>query len=340
MLQVKEITEKTQWESFLTSLSHYPFFQSWNWGEVQENLGNQILRLGLFEDKEIIGVLQVVDVKAKRGRYIYLRQGPVLKKVTKESFGILLDYVKDVAKKRNAAFIRLSRFPKENFSVEYIQSLGFKNSALKYSEASVCWVLDISTSEEELLKNMRKSHRYLIRKSQTTESLTITSSIEVKDLKKFLPLYKSLSQKKHFVAHAGVTEEFTSFAKETQEVLFLAHYENKIIAGAIIAFVGDTAIYRHAMSDKRYNNIPASYALQWEAIKEAKKRGNHFYNFWGIAPPESSKAHPWQGFTLFKTGFGGEYEYFLPTMDLPLGLSYWKTHAIDFISTKRKEWGM
>jgi lipid II:glycine glycyltransferase (peptidoglycan interpeptide bridge formation enzyme) len=244
-----------------------------------------------------------------------------------------------LAKLRKASFLRLSRFPKEYVPLEKLQKLGFRQSGLKYSEATVCWVLDISKPEEELLKNMRKSHRYLIKKSQTT-GLTITQSTSVNNLEKFLPLYKSLSQTKHFVAHSGVTEEFEGFAKDNQEVLFLAYFEGKVIAGAIIAFVGDMAIYRHAMSDKQYNNIPASYALQWEAIKEAKKRGIRFYNFWGIAPPESDKKHPWQGFTLFKTGFGGEYEFFLPTLDFPLALSYWKTHAIDIVSTKRKELGI
>ncbi|GAI33015.1 unnamed protein product, partial [marine sediment metagenome] len=34
---------------------------------------------------------------------------------------------------------------------------------------------------------------------------------------------------------------------------------------------------------------PASYLLQWEAIKEAKNRGCKLYNFWGIAEIESKK---------------------------------------------------
>ena len=165
--------------------------------------------------------------------------------------------------------------------------------------------------------------------------IEIIKTTDKKYLPEFLALYKDLSKRKHFIAHKEVEQEFAIFSKDNQVMLFLAKYNGKIIAGAMIDFVGNIAIYHHGASGYEYRNIPAAYVLQWEAILEAKKRGKIIYNFWGIAP-ENAKHHPWQGITLFKTGFGGAREFYIPTMDLPLNITYWKNYAIDWISKIRK----
>ena len=82
------------------------------------------------------------------------------------------------------------------------------------------------------------------------------------------------------------------------------------------------------------SKIPASYLLQWEAIKEAQRRGCHLYNFWGIAPINDNceimnKKHPWAGLSLFKMGFGGEPKQYVKTQDLPLSKKYWLTYLFE-----------
>jgi len=198
----------------------------------------------------------------------------------------------------------------------------------------MCSILDIRKSEEELLKNMRKSHRYLIKKA-TVFNIEILKSKKIEDVLMFTNLYKSFSSAKNFVAHKGIKEEIEILGKDEEALLFFAKYQNKIIAGVLIDFIGPLAVYHHAASDTEYKNIPANYLLLWEAIKEAKKRGKKFFNLWGVAP-ENAKNHPWSGFTLFKTGFGGERIEFLHAMDLPLSPLYWKTFLIDWITKKRK----
>ncbi|MDE2026057.1 MAG: peptidoglycan bridge formation glycyltransferase FemA/FemB family protein, partial [Patescibacteria group bacterium] len=325
------------WEAFLANSFSvdYPFFQGWNWGEVQKKLSIPVTRIGYYQGSTLIGVLQLVEIKAKRGHYLYIRHGPLLKEYNPELLTYILTEVKIYAKRVGASFIRISRFPKKEEAAAFFMKKGFIRSALQTSDAEVCWVLDITKSEEDLLKDMRKSHRYLIKKSQTMP-ITISKTKNQGELEFFLPLYKKLSLRKHFVAHKGVIEEFEIFAKDNEEQLFLAKYNEKIIAGAMIAFVGNTAIYRHSASDDEYRHIPASYLIQWEAIKEAKKRGIKFYNFWGVAPANQPH-HPWNNITMFKTGFGGSYEYYLPTMDLPLNFMYWKNFVIDWVSAKRKK---
>ncbi|MCX6765289.1 MAG: peptidoglycan bridge formation glycyltransferase FemA/FemB family protein [Candidatus Nealsonbacteria bacterium] len=97
------------------------------------------------------------------------------------------------------------------------------------------------------------------------------------------------------------------------------------------------AFYHHGASLSKFNKIPVSYLLQWEAIKEAKKRGCILYNFWGIAPEIASESdaskskHPWAGLSLFKMGFGGYRKDYVKTQDYPITLKYYLNYIIEKI---------
>ena len=336
MLKIQEITSKKTWDDFIKKVSGTfpPFFQTWNWGEVQKRQRATIWRLGLYEDSILIGIISVTLIEAKRGVYIHLRHGPVLKTYKKKYIDFILQFLSEKGKHSGASFIRLSPLIPQELGATIFPLSQFRNAQIHAMDAEVCWVLPLDQSEEDILKNMRKSHRYLIKKSQTS-GVTIERTKNISKIKEFLPLYKKLAQKKHFVAHNGVAEEFEIFAKNNEALLFLAYFEKKVIAGALIDFIGDMAIYRHSASDEAYKHIPAMYLLQWEVIKEAKKRGMKLYNFWGIAPT-ANKNHPWQGLTLFKTGFGGEKREFMHAKDYILSVGYWKIWLIEAITKLRK----
>ena len=100
---------------------------------------------------------------------------------------------------------------------------------------------------------------------------------------------------------------------------------------------GETS-YHHGASTLKYPKIPASYLLQWTAIRDALRRGDRVYNFWGIAPAQStgSTKHPFAGVTTFKTGFGGELLELVHCMDLPLSKRYYLTWGIEAIRKWRR----
>lgn len=334
MLALKEVTSRKEWERFLTQkgVIPYPFFQSWNFGEVQKSIGYHLLRIGVYDGRKLVGVAQIADVSARRGHYVHIRHGPVLSPFRAIIFTFLVNHVKQIAKNKNASFIRMSPLVRQEvLDVEMLRSMGFRSAPIHAMDSEVSWILDITRSEDALLRDMRKSHRYLIRKGMMNQELRIMKTKNLHDIEKFFPLYFSLSKKKNFVPHKGIREEFEEFGKDDEELLFLADYKGAIISAALIAFVNNMAIYRHSASNDAFKHIPASYLIQWEAIKEAKKRGLRFYNFWGIAPSDSP-AHPWRGLTLFKTGFGGTMAEFLHAQDLPLSVLYWKTFVVEHIA--------
>ncbi|GAG46184.1 unnamed protein product, partial [marine sediment metagenome] len=122
--------------------------------------------------------------------------------------------------------------------------------------------------------------------------------------------------------------EFQVFIDDDQILVFLGKYKNEVIAGAMLIFWQDTAFYHQGASLRKYAKIPVNYLLQWEAIKEAKRRGMRYYSFWGIAP-EDKPNHPWKGLTLFKKGFGGRPEEYVKTQDFVLSSRYWPNYIVE-----------
>lgn len=323
------INDKSLWEKFILAQPWQPFFQSWNWGQVQERVGNSVFRFGMYDKNKLTGICLAVLVNAKRGRYLHLRHGPLLSGFQKQ-FTPFLAEIKAQAKDLNADFIRMSPLVEQtNFDINFLKQQGFRNAPIHNMDAENAWVLDLDKSEEEILAGMRKTTRYLVKKAQTLP-IIVTKSTDKGDFAKFMRLYETTSKRHHFIPHRGVEEEFDIFCKDKQALLFLAHYKKKILSGAFVIFYGDQAVYHHGASSDEFRDIPTAYLLQWEAIKEAKRQGKKLYNFWGVVPPEKPR-HPWQGLTLFKTGFGGRRLNFIHAQDLPLSISYWKTFAIETV---------
>lgn len=336
MKEVEEITDKKEWEEFLLqfSVETTPFFQSWDWGEVQKKIGHSIYRFGLFEDGKLLGIALSVEIKARRGHYLHLRHAPVVGNY-KENFDFLFDEIKSYAKKLKCDFIRVSPlFPETEEVREFFKNRGFRNAAIHNMDAENAWVLSLEESEEQILAGMRKTTRYLVKKAKTFP-IEVSSSSSEADFKAFMDLYNETSRRHGFVPHRGLSEEFKVFTKEKEAILFVARFEGKVISGILIVYYGNQAVYHHGASSDMHKEVPAAYLLQWEAIREAKKQGKKIYNFWGVVP-ENKPNHPWRGLTLFKTGFGGNRLNFVHAQDYPLNYNYWKTHAIETITKKRK----
>lgn len=309
---IAEITSRLQWEKFWESYGANALFQSWLWGDVLAARREKMWRLGLFEESTLVGIALVTLVSAKRGRFLHVRHGPILKD-GKKIWEVMLNHLRKMATEEHVWFIRVSPLVKDLPS-----DLGFVPSPIHAMDAEVCWVLDLDASEEELLTNMRKTTRYEIRRAQKL-GVTIEKSTNLKDISFFRELYKETSTRHGFVPHTGIEEEFKIFIRQNNALLFLGEYQGHVLAATIILFSGKQAIYHHSASIP--SHVPVNYLLQWEAIKEAKKRGMKVYNFWGIAP-ENKPNHPWAGLTLFKKGFGGREVEYIHSQDLPVSPFY------------------
>lgn len=333
--QIKEIENKKYWEDFLFQIEEKTFLQSWDWGEFQKNLGNKIWRFGIYDEKgEILGVSLIIKIKAKRGTFLFLPHGPLIKyqtkSIKKELLREFLEKLKEIGKKEKVNFIRISPiWEKNRENIKIFKELGFRSAPL-HMHPEITWELDLTKPEEDLLMRMRKTTRYLIRQALKNKKIEISKSKNIEDLKKFYELYMATVKRQHFIPFSFeyIKKEFESFVKDDQILIFFGEYKKDIVSSAIILFWQNIAFYHHGASLLKYHKIPVSYLLQWEVIKEAKKRGCRKYNFWGIVDLENKK-HPWWGLSLFKIGFGGKKKEYVKTQDFILSKKYWINWLIE-----------
>ncbi len=339
---IQEIKDKNIWENFVGSCFERTFLHSWNWGEFNKLMGHKIWRLGIYENKKPIGAALIIKVKAKRGIFLLCPHGPVFKtdKLQMEksklmAMRILLDKLKKIAKEERIDFIRIAPvFAKTLENINIFQRLKFRNAPI-HVHPEVTWELDIRLADNDLLKGMRKTTRYLINRA-ARDGVEVFQSNNIRDVEVFNDLYQKTVDRQHFVPFSlnDLKNEFQAFLNDGQVSLFFAKYQNEIIASAMIIFWQGTAFYHQGASSQKYPKIPASYILLWEAINEAKKRGCQIYNFWGIAPPDSKRDHRFVGVTLFKTGFGGAMKELVKTQDFPITPIYWLNFFIEILRSR------
>lgn len=340
---IKIINQKSIWNSFIAAQKPQTFLHSFAWGEFNAQMGKKIFRLGIFSAKggsasggkadELCAVALILKVEARRGTFLFCPHGPIIKNLnhTEAILGHLTEYLKSLAKSEKCDFIRFSPLlEKTKLNQAIFKKLKYREMPMHMLHPELSWILDISKDEKELLKGMRKSTRYCIKKAEN-EGITIEKSENIEDLDKFWQIYKVTAKRHDFVPFSKeyLSKEFEVFHKENQALMLFATHEKKVVAGAIIIFGPNSGFYHHGASIKEYDSLNTSHALQWAAIKEAKKRGLNFYNFWGVKEKDVSKKHPWYGISLFKRGFGGFEEAYVHGKDLPLTWKYWLSCAIE-----------
>ena len=332
--EITKIEDKGVWEDFLRDVKEKTFLQSFNWGEFNEKMGDKVFRLGIYNNQELVATALVIRTKAQRGTFLLVPHGP---NVRNEELGIhnkvleaLLKRLRETAKEEKAVFIRIAPLWERNEENEKVfKELGFREAPI-HAHPELTWELDLTLLEEELLKNMRKTTRYLIRQGLKNEEVKIIKSNNIEDVEEFNKLYLKTKTRHQFAPFSlnYLKNEFSSFLADNEISIFLGKYKGELVSSGIFVFWQNIGFYHHGASSLKYPKVPVSYLLLWEAIKRAKEKGCQKFNFWGIAPI-SNKKHPWAGLTLFKMGFGGGSKEYLKTQDFVISNSYWISYFIE-----------
>lgn len=337
-MEIREITNKERWDDFLNNQLYTIFVQSSSYANFFKAMGENTWFFGIFEKDKLLGGSLVASTHAKRGDFLFLPYGPIFDQKmsyekTQELLKTFFDYLKNFAKEKKYDFIRVSPFiedTKENKKL--FTKLGFLSSPM-HILAENTWILDITKSEEVLLMDMKKNHRNLIRRCEK-KGVKIKKERNIDGLKEFNKIHDETAKRHNFHRFSDkyVEKEFKEFSKNDQSLIFKSFLpDGRLDSSSIIMFYGNMAAYRHSGSLSLDNKLPTSYLLQWEAIKEAKKRGIKYYNFWGVAPENSKKKHPFRGITHFKKGFGGFSLDLIHCMDLKINNKYYLTWIIEYI---------
>ncbi len=342
---VKE-NQKEQWNEFIASNPNGSFLQSWAWGEFQKSFGRKIWRLAAMENNEIMSTVLIIKHNLLFGwSYFYCPRGPIetrnKKQETRNKF-LLFEKIKDLAGKEKAVFLRVD--PTENFQelkelnswVSKSSTLGSLGCSTKPTQPQHTLILDISKSEDEILARMKQKTRYNIRLAERRGvKIKKISQPNDQEIQTFLNLSIQTSKRDKFQIHPEkyYQKMLKILCQNSMAKLFLAEYQNEIIAANIVIFFSDKAIYSHGASSNSHREAMAPYLLHWEQIKEAKKLGCKSYDFWGVKrqptadsrqPTAAQAQNAWAGITRFKKGFGGEEISYPKSYDVILKpILYW-----------------
>jgi len=148
MPEIKNITDKSTWDAFVTSQKSHTFLHSWAWGELNEKMGDKIWRLGLYDSEKLIAVALLIKVHAKRGNFLFVPHGPIIAAGrVGDSLAPLIDEFKKIGKTEGVNFIRISPLLKKTEQNQKIfKELGFRNSPI-HMHAEVTWTLDLAKEE-------------------------------------------------------------------------------------------------------------------------------------------------------------------------------------------------
>ena len=312
------------------SLVSHPL-QSFEWGSFREKTGIKVIRKILNNKKAFqMTIHKVPFLKTSIG---YLPKGDMLSKD-------LLDELKQTGKENGITFVQLEPNVQaiSNFKFQ-ISNLGLHPSFhplfTKYT-----FVLDLTNSEDELLKNMHQKTRYNIRVAQRN-GVTVSQESSNKAFEAYLNLTSETTRRQKFYAHdrdyhlkmwetlGG--QEFNP--EKLQAHLLLARYKEKALTAWVLLTFKDTLYYPYGASSTQHREVMASNLLMWEAIKFGKKLGLKRFDMWGALGPNPDPKDPWFGFHRFKEGYGPKLVEFEGSFDLVINEASYK--ALDLADKAR-----
>jgi len=273
------------------------FLQSSSWLEFQKSLGRKVWQ---------INGINVIEHNLPFGKS-YLYSPRCEGKFLLEGF---IKKIKELVRQENSIFLKV-----ETQDAVDLKKFGFRKS--HNIQPTKTLILDITKSEQELLNQMHHKTRYNI-------GLAEKKGVRIKRDKNlfedFWKLMEETTRRDGFKPHPK--EYYKKMLGIPGVELFMAEYQNKIIAANIAVFYDRQAIYLHGASDYEHRNLMAPHLLQWEQIKEAKKRECIEYDFWGIDEKK------WPGVTRFKKSFSGREISYPGAYDLIFQPIWYKIYKI------------
>ena len=337
-LEIRDITEKKQWDDFVTYHQEANFLHSWQWGEFHISRGKTVVRRGVFDDSELIGVYEGVVETARRGTHMAVAGGPIVDWSNDEAVQLMRDDMKEQGKKLGCVFIRVRpQLEKTNENLKLFANLGFKKAPY-YLSVEHAGILDLNKTEEELLKGMRQRLRRALRKAEKN-NITVETSTNPDDIAEFYQIQLQTARRHDFTSFSEdfLKKQFAAFAADNSAVLYTARHDGEILAQNFMIMYGNEASYHYGVSTELGTKLSGAPLLHMQAMRDARERGIKRYSFWGIVDEDDTK-HRFYGVSVFKRGFGVDELKYVPTHDLILKpLPYLLDWTVETIRRKTRK---
>ncbi len=303
---ILEDIDPVEWDA----LAPHPM-QSYAWGEVRKAHGIRVVRFGRYLGGKLSAVYLMTVHKLPKVPYFI---GYVPRSVVPDAGTV--QFLQKWAKGEKIVFIKWEPYVQAELSDAEIRALPHMHISSHPLFTEWNQEVDLSASEDEILKRFKKNTRYSIRHAGEAGVIAREMSDD-EGFRIFSDLYFSTTDRKKYHGHTRKYHQtiWNILSKAGIAHIFVAFYEGKPHAAYEIYFFGDRAYYPYSGSAPDNRHIPATQYLMWEVMKAAKAWGAKTLDLWGSLPEEHDKKHPWAGFTLFKSGFGSRYVHMAKSTD-------------------------
>jgi len=177
--------DRDRWNSFVSSFEEPAILQSYEWGELKSKHGWNPVRIAIEEDGNICGAISLLERKIPKlnASLFYAPRGPVLDYSKQKVLDLILDAVRQEAKKRNAIELKIDPQIEEGSKVlETIESKGFLRINQNIQPRTT-FIIDLQKNMEDLLKRFDEKTRYNIRlslkKGVVVKEMSNDSGVEI-----------------------------------------------------------------------------------------------------------------------------------------------------------------
>ncbi len=327
------------WNNQIAALPGAHILQSWEWGQLKQATGWQALpQTWRDEAGQVRAAALVLERSVRFGgfsaplRVLYVPRGPLLDWGDAAWRTRVLDDLQALARRRGAIFLKIdpeavlgTGIPGQPDSQETasgaallgdLTARGWRFSDEQVQFRNTVW-LDLSGTEEDWLARMKQKTRYNLRLAGRKGVSVRLGRLE--DLPGLYRMYAETSLRDGFVIrpegyYLNVWRTLLECGKAD---VLLAEVEGEPVAGLVLFYFGTHAWYFYGMSREAHRELMPNYLLQWEAMRQAKRRGCAVYDLWG-APDEFDETDLMWGVFRFKEGLGGRVVRTLGAWDYPV----------------------
>ncbi|RPJ24335.1 MAG: peptidoglycan bridge formation glycyltransferase FemA/FemB family protein [Chloroflexi bacterium] len=284
---------------------------------------------------------------------LYAPKGPLLDWTNESLRSRVLNDLQAIAKKQSAIFLKVDPdvvlgtgvpSSKEDVIDQHGQAVmsELQRRGWRYSSDQIQFkntvLIDLSASEDELLRRMKQKTRYNVRLAEKKGVALRIGKQE--DLGMLYKMYAETSVRDGFVIrdegyYRTVWALFMSGAESSMindqwsapsaEPL-IAEVAGEPVAAIFVFYFAGRAYYVYGMSRAAHREKMPTYLLQWEAMRRAKAKGCTVYDLWG-APEVFDESDSMWGVYRFKEGLGGKVVRTLGAWDFAPNPFWYKLYS-------------
>ena len=327
-IDAKGITDEKRWDKLVRNSLYPSFRQNYPYVINRNKTRRNTYPYIFIEDGNDVAGVQYSIVKSK---YNLLSAADIIpgfifrNEPSQALLEFIIEHFLSWTREQKASYSRIHPWlpqsiadketPYQQFFNEVLTHYGFE--AIK--EGPHTYWLDLSLSEDDLLKRMTRKTRYEVRQGLKSDiQITCIEDPDREIIEQFWDLYKLLGENKGFRLYPEqkFKEELFLLLETGIAVLFVATYLDTIINMSIASNFGIVSYLHGAINPefKKLEGCPSPGQLaQWSMITEMKKRDAHMYDMGFCPGPIPDNSHPAYNIWRFKYGFGGTHVQFLPT---------------------------